>query len=251
MHTNRASMILWDQIVENLTSLRTLISDGTLVTGGAAIAAVRQAAEVTPAAEERVATVHRNKDLTDEGKYKAILPILDKASEDLTAQADRAREIYQKAIDYHESRIAWPRSNGPDADREARLANARADLHRLVDGTTPGNRAARLAFAARQGDEAMRELIFGERYPERILWPSQPADSGNVDALEWALIRTDTLKEVHPNAGTVATSLDALTAFQTTGQHVLINLEHAADMDMRDLNNMRPQRVSGFGVLGE
>jgi len=145
------------------------------------------------------------------------------------AEATAAQESIIKALraerETHERTAAWPRSTGTDADREARLSNARTDVETLMRNTKPGERADRLAFAIRNGTEAMRELVLGEKYPERILWPSTP--DSQVDAVTWANARQHLLAEYHPGGQPARDALQALATLNTTGNQIETIITHA------------------------
>lgn len=180
-------------------------------------------------------------------QYRSAAAKREKADQ-VTAAAERnaaerieaARAVYASAVKYHEDRATYPASEGTPADREARLANARADLHRLIGKVESGKVADRLRFAVTNGSEAMRELILRERYPERVLFPAAGKD-GAADAAMWAELRPRALAEAleatgkPERAAAARASTAALAAIRSDVAAAVTIAEHAAHLDATSL----------------
>lgn len=229
---------LWTAALTRLNAVDDYLSDGILRTGGDARRAIAQASQALEAAAAQVGVIKADPHLSAEGKRALTEKVIANANSEVEAAQARVAKVIQTAQEHHQRRAEWPRSEGTDADREARLGNARADLARLLENVPAGQRGERLAFAARNGSEAMRELLFTERYAERVLWPS--VDDGSVDAVDWAHKRVAVAKELHPGGESAARSIEAVAALEATSNQVPLILKHAASMELSALSQGLP-----------
>lgn len=218
---------LWAALESRLPNLEEHISSSARAT---IRDQTRRAQTAAANAESQLAVIRRDPNLSTVGKQNRSDAITNTAAAELNDARERITQTLQDERRHHEPNAAWPRSTGTDADREARLANARADLDRLLATVQPGHRSERLEYAVRNGTEAMRELILGERYAERVLWPSLP--DGNIDAIAWAATRPTLLAEHHPGGDTARRSLKALAALDTAGRQVETIAMHATQADL-------------------
>lgn len=193
----------------------------------------KRAQEAANTAREQLRAINQNQSLSPHGKHERGQLIIATAQAEITTAKERITHALQEERKKHEARAAWPRSEGTDADREARLANARADLQQLLKTAAPGHRAARLAFALRNGNDAMRELVYAEKYAERILWPS--LEDSQADALIWANARNDLMTEHHPGGEEAKASLTALQTLNTAGAQIETITTHATAADTEQL----------------
>lgn len=228
----RPSSIIWQEARQRIEALKNApVTENTRRNVSQALARAESA--ITHALEE-LAAIERDKNLSPVGKRSRGQPIVDAALRDIElATSTVASQLKQERATLEE-RAAWPRSEGTDADREARLGNARADLHRLLENVPSDKIAERLRFAADNGTPAMRELILGEKYPERILFPMLGREA-TVAAVDWSLTRPDAVARLHPGGESVQTSLAALAALDAGAGQVPEYVHHAVDMDSKEL----------------
>lgn len=149
----------------------------------ATLQAVSDAAD-TLAADPRLSNAARRE------KLDAIRAQAETQARDMLADAQRAAA---NAREFHSGRAKPKRSAGSDADREARLANARADVDRVLSSAKPGEYADRLRFLAENGSDAVQELLLVERYAERVVFPSTP--DAQADAALWANIAPKLIRD--------------------------------------------------------
>lgn len=192
-----------------------------------------RAQEAARTAREQLQTINADATLSPHGKHERGQQVMTTAQAEINAARERITQALQAERQQHETRVTWPRSTGTDADREARLSNARQDLHNLMANVKPGQRADRLAFALRNGNDAMRELVYGERYAERILWPS--LEDSQADAVTWANARNNLMAEHHPGGEEARASLATLAALNTTGQQIETIITHATNADQEGM----------------
>lgn len=233
-HPTRNAGMIWPLIEPRLVELAQANVSAT--TRNAIAGAVQHAKSAVEGAANQMSALKNDRDLSREGKRVRA----DKLASDARTALEQAKQVIEQAVkteaDYHRTRAAWPRSAGTDADREARLANARTDLQALLANVPPAHRAQRLAFAVRNGTDAMRELILGEKYAERVLWPS--LEEGQLDAVTWASERTALLQELHPSDD-ARRSLAALDALEgRSGAQIDALVKHGASMDEKYLTEV-------------
>lgn len=230
----RHSAIIWTEARKRLEALKnTAVTENTRRNATQALDRI----ETTIAhALEELAAIERDTNLSAAGKRRRGQPIVDAALRDIEAARNTIATQLKQERARLEERAAWPRGEGTDADREARLANARTDLHRLLEGVPAEKLGERLRFAADNGTPAMRELIFGEKYPERILFPMLGREAA-VAAVDWSLVRPDTVARLHPGGEAVRGSIDALAALEREAEQVPEYVGHAVDMDTRELHD--------------
>lgn len=193
----------------------------------------KRAQDAARAAREQLQAINADATLSPHGKHERGQQVMITAQAEINAARERITQTLQAERRQHETRATWPRSAGTDADREARLSNARADIHQLLQNVPPGERADRLAFALRNGNDAMRELVYGERYAERILWPS--LEDSQADAVTWAHARNTLMAEHHPGGAEARASLATLAALNTTGQQIETIIMHATNADQESM----------------
>lgn len=228
----RHTAMIWEGARQRIDALNnTPVSENTRRNVAQALA--RAEAGFTHALEE-LATIQRDPNLSAVGKRRRAQPIVDAALRDAEAARVTITSQLEKERKELEQRATWPRGEGSDADREARLSNARTDLHRLLENVPSDRLAERLRFAADNGTPAMRELILGEKYPERILFPMLGRDAA-VAAVDWSLTRHDVVARLHPGGESVRRSVEALAALDRGAGDVPEFVHHAVDMDSRSL----------------
>lgn len=194
-------------------------------------------AQLTESAEKRAGnalaqlfTLGQDKSLSPAGKRDKGQSIAGAALQEIERAPEAVENLLRAEREWHDQRANWP--GGTDADREARLANARTDLHRLIDTAGDMSRVERLQFAARNGSDSMRELIFRERYPERTLWPSLAGSQ--AEAVMWSRVKGALLKELHPDLN-AHRSIEALEALAGAGEQVKTIVLHAVQLDTAQL----------------
>lgn len=132
---------LWEDLYRRLSA----VGDPT------ATAAARRAQAALDTARSEVEAINRDNTRTPEWKREQRQRILAQRRAEAEAAGREAEAAVERLTRRLEERTAWPRSDGTDADREARLANARSDLAQLLSTVPAGRRAERAAFAARNG----------------------------------------------------------------------------------------------------
>jgi hypothetical protein len=164
------------------------------------------------------AAVHAEPFLNDAGKRDKIGKLEATAREVAARSAATARRRLEETRQRHEAKVQVPRVEGAD------LMAARHDLDRLTSSVKPGELADRLTFAARNGGDAVSDLLLGDNYAERVILPSRGPDYG-VDAIRWADTKRQLIADrLGPDA---APHLRALDAMPTAAKAVTI-VEHAA-----------------------
>lgn len=223
--------VYWDMITPRLDTLGK--ANVTDTTRSAVTREVETAKSVTENATALITAVQRDANLSAQGKRSRLDVITADARQKLEGATREIKRQLALERRFHEERAAWPRSGGTDADREARLANARSDFDRVMSGVGTGRRSARLAFIARNGNDNARELLFRERYPETVYFPS--LDDSAADAAAWADDRDKLVRELHPKPGEANRALDALEALGRAGRQIEDIANTAAQTDAQTL----------------
>lgn len=195
----------------------------------ATLQAVSDAAD-TLAADPRLSNAARRE------KLDAIRAQAEAQARDMLADAQRA---VANARQLHANRARPKRSAGSDADREARLANARADVDRVLSSAKPGEYADRLRFLAENGSDAVQELLLVERYAERVVFPSLPGSQ--ADAAMWASTAPELIRERLDDDGRRA--LDTLALLDGDPGAALTIAEHGLMQASKTLQ----ERAEAFG----
>lgn len=177
--------------------------------------------------------IRQDAELSAEGKVTRGLTVFTAAKAAYSAARASVTAALERDRRGHEDRSAWPRTAGSIADREALMSNARQDLKDLLGNVEAGKRAERLAFAVRNGSDAVRELVLADKYAERVLWPSLP--DGSLDAVAWDALKLDLLEEMHPGGPVVAQSLQALRALDSYGVKIEQVMRGIQEVDLSHL----------------
>lgn len=195
----------------------------------ATMQAVRDAAD-SLAADPRLSNAARRE------KLDAIRAQAETQARDMLADAQRAAA---NAREFHAGRAKPKRSSGSVADREARLANARADVDRVLSTAKPGEYADRLRFLAENGSDAVQELLLVERYAERVVFPSLP--DSQTDAAMWASTAPDLIRERLDDDGRRA--LDTVSLLEGDPSAALTIAEHG----LTEASKTLQERAEEFG----
>lgn len=196
------------------------------------IQAARDAAD-TLAADPRLSNAARRE------KMDAVRAQVEKQARDMLADAQRA---LTNAREHHANRARPKRSTGSDADREARLANARADVDRVISTASTnktGELADRLRFLVENGSPAVQELLLVERYAERVVFPSTP--EAQAEAAMWAEVRPRLIRDRLDEDG--RRSLDALAFLEGDPSAAVTIAEHGLAQASKTLQ----ERAEAFG----
>lgn len=162
--------------------------------------------------------VTSNPHLSPEGKRDQLAKLDANTREIVESHLGIARQRLNDARKRHEAKTQLPPVVGAD------LALARHDVDRLTAKVQPGELHDRLEHAARNGGDAVADLLLRDNYAERVVLPAA-GSRYEADAHRWAATRRALIAERLGPDG--VPHLRALEATYIAGKAVTI-AEHAA-----------------------
>lgn len=132
--------------------------------------------------------VSRDPHLSPEGKRDRLAKLDADTRALVDAHLGTARERLNAVRKRYEAKTKLPPVDGAD------LALARHDVDRLVAKVQPGEMHDRLEHAARNGGDAVADLLLRDNYAERVVLPAA-GSRYEADALRWAATKRQLIAE--------------------------------------------------------